>query len=228
MKIFLFSAEFFKRVITALVLLLCLGGAYFHSQALFFLLMFAMYFLIVVFELPRLIKTNLLFYLLASIIYPGLPILCLIAVNFLYHKSNIWVPLYPFLAPWAADTFAYLVGKSIGSHKMTPVISPGKTWEGFFGGFVGVCLLNFWMLPKMEISVFADQCCFVNFLSCIIFAAIITSSAFFGGLFISFLKRCHGLKDAGIVLPGHGGLLDRFDSVFFVAPVWLLFCWLFK
>jgi len=228
MKIFLFSAEFFKRILTAVALLTCFGGAYFHSQALFIFLMFALYFLIFVFELPRLIKTNSLFYFSASVVYPGLSILSLIALNNLYHSENIWIPMYPFFAPWAADTFAYLVGKSIGRHKMTPIISPGKTWEGFIGGFLGVCLFNFWFLPKVNIDLFNSPYWAVNCLSYILFAALITVVAFFGGLFVSFLKRSQDLKDAGILLPGHGGLLDRFDSVFFVGPVWLLVCFLFK
>ena len=227
MKMFVLSAEFFKRFVSAIILMFCLFGAYFHSAMLFNCFMGVIWFLIIILEWHRLIKTSFFKYLGITLLYPTLPILSLILLDYSFAQSNLLIPLYPFVAAWTADTFAYLVGKSIGSHKMSPILSPGKTWEGFFGGMVGVFVLNLWYMPRVDIDMFTHPNAFWDIYMMLVFAAIITTVAFFGGLFISSLKRKQGLKDAGIILPGHGGLLDRFDSVFFVAPFWLIVCLIF-
>lgn len=113
------------------------------------------------------------------------------------------------------DVFQYLMGKFFGKHKITPTISPNKTLEGFIGGvFLTVILgtiLGFFLL-KTDI--------FVN----IIIGVILGISGFFGDVFMSCLKRKANIKDTGTLLPGHGGLLDRMDSLIFNAPIffWIL------
>jgi len=119
-----------------------------------------------------------------------------------------------FACTWASDTFAYFVGTAIGSHKLAPVISPGKTVEGFLGSIFGTILtalivgsLLFGLpLVKMAVAGF-----------------ILSLAATLGDLVESVLKRFAGLKDSGVLLPGHGGALDRFDSIFYTAPTFYYF-----
>ena len=118
----------------------------------------------------------------------------------------VWVL---FACTWASDTFAYFVGTAFGSHKLASSISPGKTVEGFLGSIVGtiftavvVGTIIFGLpLVKMAVAGF-----------------ILALAATFGDLAESVLKRFANMKDSGIFLPGHGGVLDRFDSIFFTAP----------
>ena len=123
----------------------------------------------------------------------------------------VWVL---FACTWASDTFAYFVGSAVGSHKLASSISPGKTVEGFFGSIVGTILTAvivgtiIFGLPliKMAIAGF-----------------ILAIAATLGDLVESVLKRFAGVKDSGFFMPGHGGVLDRFDSVLFTAPVFYYF-----
>ena len=123
----------------------------------------------------------------------------------------VWVL---FACTWASDTFAYFVGTAFGSHKLASTISPGKTVEGFFGSIVGTILTAIVVgtilfglpLIKMAIAGF-----------------VLALAATFGDLAESVLKRFANVKDSGIFLPGHGGVLDRFDSLLFTAPVFYYF-----
>ena len=123
----------------------------------------------------------------------------------------VWVL---FACTWASDTFAYFVGTAVGSHKLASSISPGKTVEGFFGSIVGTILTAIIVgtiifglpLVKMAVAGF-----------------ILALAATFGDLAESVLKRFANIKDSGIFLPGHGGVLDRFDSLFFTAPTFYYF-----
>lgn len=123
----------------------------------------------------------------------------------------VWVL---FACTWASDTFAYFVGTAVGSHKLASSISPGKTVEGFFGSIVGTILTAIVVgtiifglpLVKMAVAGF-----------------ILALAATFGDLAESVLKRFANIKDSGIFLPGHGGVLDRFDSLFFTAPTFYYF-----
>jgi len=218
---FLFSAEFFKRVITSGVLGACLGGAYLHSILLFNLTLLIILFIIITFEWSNLMPLQPLQFFLVTLCYPTIPMVSLMYLNYSFHDINLLVPLFPVLLAWTADTCGYLVGKSIGHHKMCPSISPGKTWEGFIGSCVGVGVLSLAMIPHLEGSPFitlARMSPVIRYPLLIAFTIVATGIAFLGGIFISMLKRKQGLKDAGHVLPGHGGFLDRFDSVFFTVP----------
>jgi phosphatidate cytidylyltransferase len=111
---------------------------------------------------------------------------------------------------WAADIGAYLVGKFLGKHKLIPQVSPGKSWEGVSGGFIlamAVAGLGYlYYIPYSKTIWFA-------------LAAFTIIISIFGDLFISILKRrCH-LKDTGSIIPGHGGILDRLDSLIAALPV---------
>lgn len=116
---------------------------------------------------------------------------------------------------WAADIGAYFTGKSFGKHKLAPVVSPNKTWEGVGGGLLLVslvCLLAGQLWLKLD---GAQQ------LLLVVLGLSTAAVSIIGDLFISMLKRHVGLKDAGRVFPGHGGVLDRFDSLLAAAPTFL-------
>ncbi len=118
--------------------------------------------------------------------------------------------LYLFFIVWAADIGAYTFGKLWGKHKLIPLVSPGKSWEGFLGGFFFVtCIALLGAAYFQPVSVL--QWYFLLF-SCFIVSI-------FGDLFISVLKRKCKLKDTGNILPGHGGILDRLDSLISTAPI---------
>lgn len=120
-----------------------------------------------------------------------------------------------FLILWSNDTFAYLVGITIGKHKLSEKISPKKTWEGVIGGIL------FGLLAAFILSIFFKELMLWQWLLAALFINI---SGIFGDLSESLLKRHFQVKDSGNIFPGHGGILDRFDSVIFSAPV--LFCYL--
>ncbi|GEM_PF-1170266 len=214
------SKELFKRTVTSIILISTLGGAYLHSTTLYNALLIALYLMILIFELPALFHLNAFKIFLISIIYPSISIASLGLLNQVFRAENMILPLYPFLIGWSADTCGYFVGKAIGQHKMCPTISPGKSWEGFLGSVLGVFAMHIFLAPVLTNTPFSLN---IGWIKISLIAVIMTAIAFLGGLMLSYLKRKKGLKDAGNVLPGHGGFLDRFDSVFFVAPAtWIV------
>ena len=110
-----------------------------------------------------------------------------------------------------ADTGAYYLGRAFGKHKLAPSISPGKTWEGVAGGLLAGLLMatiaHFWFFRELPLKLALPL------------AAVMIVVGIFGDLTESALKRSVGAKDAANILPGHGGLLDRLDSLLFNAPV---------
>ncbi|NTU89890.1 MAG: phosphatidate cytidylyltransferase [Actinobacteria bacterium] len=114
------------------------------------------------------------------------------------------------LSVWANDSFAYLIGSKFGKHKLAPKISPKKSWEGFIGGAVGSIAI--WML----LPIFVPDLSYLTAFACGVVCGVI---AVFGDFVESRIKRGAGVKDSGNILPGHGGLLDRCDSLIFVATV---------
>jgi phosphatidate cytidylyltransferase len=120
-----------------------------------------------------------------------------------------------FIILWSDDTFAYLTGIMIGKHKLFEKISPKKTWEGSIGGLI------FGFIAAYILSVFFTE---LNTMQWMGAALIIAVTGTLGDLSESLLKRKFNVKDSGTLLPGHGGVLDRFDSVLFSAPA--LFCYL--
>ena len=125
-----------------------------------------------------------------------------------------WVFL-GFLSTFAVDTGAYTTGKLIGRHKMAPSISPGKTWEGAAGGYVWGVAAVFVLNAAFDTGVSAATIA--------PFAVLMPIAAIAGDLFESWMKRRMGVKDSSGLLPGHGGFLDRLDSILFVMPVLYLF-----
>jgi len=130
-----------------------------------------------------------------------------------YHGAQLI--MFLFLMVWSADIGAYFVGKSIGKHKLMPNVSPGKTMEGFIGGVIFACLLVSYAGYLLE---WEQQ----QFLLVIAVTAIITTISVLGDLNESMFKRQAGIKDSGSILPGHGGILDRIDSLTATAPIYAL------
>jgi phosphatidate cytidylyltransferase len=116
---------------------------------------------------------------------------------------------FALLSTWASDTFAYFVGSSFGKHKLCPHISPGKTVEGAIGGLVGSILVAMGVGAVIHMPLSHSA----------LLGMLIGFVAPLGDLVESIFKRYTGIKDSGKLFPGHGGVLDRFDSILFVAPV---------
>lgn len=130
-----------------------------------------------------------------------------------YHGAQLI--MFLFLMVWAADIGAYFVGKSIGKHKLMPNVSPGKTMEGFIGGVIFACIL-------VSVAGYFLQWQLQQFVLVIGVTALITTISVLGDLNESMFKRQAGIKDSGSILPGHGGVLDRIDSLTATAPVFAL------
>lgn len=114
-----------------------------------------------------------------------------------------------FVLVWSSDVFAYLIGSMFGKHRLFERVSPKKSWEGSIGG------LAFAILAAYILSLFYTELSIINW---IIMAVIVVITGTLGDLSASLLKRIAGVKDTGTLLPGHGGVLDRFDAVLFAAP----------
>lgn len=120
-----------------------------------------------------------------------------------------------FLSSWGCDTCAYCVGVLFGKHKMAPVLSPKKSVEGGIGGVVGAALLG--AIYAVCMGHFAGAN--VSPVLCAVICGVGGAISQIGDLCASGIKRNHGIKDYGKLIPGHGGILDRFDSVIFTAPI---------
>ena len=130
--------------------------------------------------------------------------------------SGAYIVWLIFLCSWGCDTCAYCVGKLIGKHKMAPILSPKKSMEGAVGGVVGTGLLTILYANVFKDAMGIDQrSIIVLAIICMIGALI----SMVGDLTASAIKRNYDVKDYGTLIPGHGGILDRFDSVIFTAPI---------
>ncbi|ADP09894.1 CDP-diglyceride synthase [Erwinia sp. Ejp617] len=132
------------------------------------------------------------------------------------HFAGAWWLLYLMFLVWGADSGAYMFGKLFGKHKLAPRVSPGKTWEGFAGGLLTSALICWLFSEFAPLSV-----PLATLLICSIAAAL---ASVLGDLTESMFKREAGIKDSGNLIPGHGGILDRIDSLTAAVPVfaWLL------
>ena len=147
-------------------------------------------------------------------IYGSIGFMCLLLIRNLYTgPEGFLLTLLLFFMVWGNDVFAYFGGKTFGKHKIAPELSPNKTWEGFFSGFIGsgIGLAAMFYLVPIESP-----------LSLLMLAPLIILIGVFGpiGDFTeSKLKRAAGVKDSSNILPGHGGFLDRFDALILAAPI---------
>jgi phosphatidate cytidylyltransferase len=150
----------------------------------------------------------------------------------------IWT-IYTLLAVWAGDIFAYFVGKSLGRHRMSPEISPTKTWEGAVASIAASMIIGtLWMQHAAAISSALLRMGLIDrrdgmfgleqpqLWPIILLSAVVNIAAQLGDLVESLIKRGAGVKDSGTILPGHGGMLDRIDAMLFAVPVvWAYGAW---
>jgi len=146
--------------------------------------------------------------ILLGTVYILIPLILGAIIHIKDDSGDLPILLFVFLLVWINDTFAYLSGMLFGKHKMAPKISPKKTWEGFIGG------LLFTIMAAYLIHLFESNYSMFWVYS----AVIIAPAAVLGDLFESYLKRKNKIKDTGNIMPGHGGLLDRFDAMLFAIP----------
>ena len=140
----------------------------------------------------------------------------IMSISLLRRQGNTGVYLYGliFIGAWMTDTGAYFVGVLFGKHKLIPKVSPKKTIEGSVGGILG-CITGY-VLYGFIIQTVCDVK--VNYIAMILLATVISVVSQFGDLVASYIKREREIKDFGFIFPGHGGVLDRFDSIIAVAP----------
>jgi len=155
---------------------------------------------------------NTTFYLSSSFIF------IILLANY-YEEFNPNILLGSFILVWVNDTFAYLVGKNFGKQKLFPSISPKKTVEGFLGGLLFACISSYFI---------AEYTNTIGFTEWLMLAIIVSVFGTLGDLIESKYKRQAGVKDSGVIMPGHGGLLDRLDSIIFAAPFIYLFLRILK
>jgi len=140
------------------------------------------------------------------------------AMFYLWQLSAWWL-MYVFLLVWCADSGAYFVGRKLGRRKMAPNVSPNKSMEGLAGGLVTG------LLVVVVISVFKLQLTGTALVAFVALSALTILASVLGDLFESMLKRRAGVKDSGTILPGHGGILDRIDSLLSATPIFALGFW---
>jgi phosphatidate cytidylyltransferase len=145
---------------------------------------------------------------LFGVLYLGLTLGALSMTRLL--PQGEWLIFFLLLVTWASDTGAYYIGTLYGRHGLAPTISPKKTVEGLVGGLIGAIIVAYaarwWFLPEL------------SGLDCLVLATLLTITGLWGDLTESAMKRSAGMKDSGGILPGHGGMLDRLDSLLFTAP----------
>lgn len=150
------------------------------------------------------------FILLATIVLPNA--LNSITSMFLIEHGKILI-LIPMICAWASDIFAYLVGRKLGKTKLAPTISPNKTVEGSIGGILGA------VFGMLFFGIFTQNLIEISPIFLILCGALGSIFGQMGDLFFSMIKRQADIKDYSNLIPGHGGILDRFDSVIFTAPI---------
>lgn len=167
-----------------------------------------------VFSYPK-YQAEQLFASIFGVIYVAimLSFLYLVRENIPHGKWLVWLVI---IASWGSDTFAYFVGVTLGKHKLAPILSPKKSIEGSVGGVLGAALLgtvfglvlgSFVEMPSSAPGIFA------------VIGGVGSVVSQIGDLAASGIKRCFQVKDYGTLIPGHGGILDRFDSVIITAPI---------
>jgi phosphatidate cytidylyltransferase len=170
-----------------------------------------------------------------AFVYVALPMATLVQLREQWRGS--FLLLYLLLLVWAGDIFAYFVGKPFGRHRMSPRVSPNKTWEGAAASViasvaVGILMFHYAQpissallrahLIERQAGVFGEM----PLLPIIMLSIVLNIAAQLGDLVESLIKRGAGAKDSGAILPGHGGMLDRIDALLFAAPVlWCYAAW---
>lgn len=196
-----------KRSTLTIILFLLLPSLIMSSPwYIYSLFMLSVLLIILLKEWPKLFDYKGLLFWLIMPAYPILPILLVIKLQYLqYTTANLFLVL----SVGFHDTGSYIAGKLFGKNKILPLVSPGKTWEGFLGGVIICFLMSIYFFYYFNINLSTFYVFILSLTVCMV--------SLCGDLFESLLKRRAGIKDTGDFLLGHGGLLDRCDSMLFVA-----------
>lgn len=152
-------------------------------------------------------------------LYPTVGFGCMVMLREMM-SHGLWLLILLLMIAWVSDTGAYFVGTFLGKHKMAPVISPKKSWEGFFGGWIisVLCAYGLFALRFHVDNSYGEGLFYTMYLYLpVVF--VLAPLSVVGDLLASAIKRKCGIKDFGNIMPGHGGVMDRFDSVLFIAPL---------
>lgn len=206
------------RILSALVMGPLFIVAIMFSKLLFFVLM-VLITIGMLYEWYKMTKSSILYVLFGCIIIPISTISLAIIAN---GDRNHWLLLLYFITIWSVDSFAMVGGRNIGGPKLAPKISPKKTWSGLITGVAGAAVSGFMLslVPGFSVGGYYKT----HLIIAVIFLALIAQMS---DLFISFFKRKFAIKDSGTLIPGHGGVLDRFDSIILTAPLLLIYYELF-
>lgn len=205
-----FVIEVFVTLIHTFIVWNALEAYYFSSVALLFMLLFIYY----VLAYPRL-ELRDLFYSLIGFYYLPLMLSHIVLLRQIdtYGSFMVWLI---FIISFGSDTFAYAAGRTLGKHKLSKELSPKKTIEGSIGGILGAAVLTvLYALYGSFTGYEFEVIHYVGFAFMGAFGSIISQ---FGDISASAMKRVVGIKDFGKIMPGHGGLIDRIDSLIFVSP----------
>jgi len=215
----------FTRTLTGIFYLFVVGFAFFFSS--FALIsVFSLFLFIALFEYIHLAQKfpvlknkmqRITLQLFLPVVWIIFPVALLIYWCIILNATNIMVALFIILC--MNDTFAYVFGSLLGKHKIYPKISPKKSWEGFFGGLIVTIIAVYFLIqiPYFQSDVFTNPYIWMGFA----FLVIITGT--FGDFAESMIKRFTQQKDSGTILPGHGGILDRIDSLLFAVPAGFIY-----
>lgn len=198
--------ELVKRSISGSIFVVIILFGTTYSQTSFFLLYFLLG-CISVYEMWNILEKKTIL----PLIFVSLPFLLInsLVYNNIENEFDPSLVLYILILTWTFDSFAYLIGSRFGKNKIFPKISPKKSWEGFFGGYVFTLTISF-ILMKYKSFLFQEY---------IIIALILPITATIGDLIASYYKRKSNIKDYGKIIPGHGGIIDRLDAILITIPV---------
>ena len=160
----------------------------------------------------------------AAVVYVTVSFTSLSLLRYLDRRCGVFAVALVFIISWSCDTFAYIVGSLMGKHKLIPEVSPKKTVEGSIGGiiFSVISCLVYGLVLDLVIDNMV-----VNYIVLAFCGAILSVVSQLGDLIASLIKREYGVKDYGKLFPGHGGVMDRFDSVLAVSTILLILCIVF-
>ena len=204
-----------KRIASAFVIgAVFLSAIYLHKYLFMFLMLSTLVGMITEwFDLVSKPKDLLLGLFLISI-----SVSVVILTRFLHNYNII---LLFFLCLWVNDSFAMVSGKQIGGPKIAPMISPSKTYSGFFAGIIASGILGILFSKFSDIGFHKSS--IISFIPLYICTSFVAFIGFFSDLLVSYYKRKAKVKDTGAIIPGHGGILDRFDSLILTGPLLLIY-----
>jgi len=213
------------RTLTGIFYLFVVGFAFFFSPSAL-ISVFSLFLFIALFEYIHLAqkfpvlknkmqRITLKFFL--PVVWIIFPVALFIYWCIILNSTNIMVALFIILC--LNDTLAYVFGSLLGKHKIYPKISPKKSWEGFFGGLIVTIIAVYFLIhiPYFQSNVFTNPYIWMGFAFVVIIAGTL------GDFAESMIKRFANQKDSGTILPGHGGVLDRIDSMLFAVPIGFIY-----